>query len=512
MVPQKHFLYFAMLSCVALDSSGCGNSSGPSGSGGSSSGPTTATSSSGTGSGGEGTGGGSSASSTGTGGGAAEYVKCPIDQFPVDKQVSFDGEGGTGVLDKDMTFTKDHLYLIRGTLTVESSTPSPITLTIEAGTTLCISDGSIQAGGIRVAPTAPANLVIQGTSAEPVIITSTGGEDAFWKGIDAGPNYSVFSLANVEIYNASEGGGAGVGAIVVSNFSGMPAVTLDHVTMHRLNAGAGLLLGNRSGLTPDSHVTITSVVKDPGTSQYPIVQADPLAAGTLSPGMLDVSATAVPAAIRVLKLTRNELNDSAAWQDIGLPYLASGGDFTIRQISSSDPAPTLTLSAGVEWRFDPGYSLFVGGSGGFDPGNLVVSGSAGKPVVLTASGDTSNKSSYWGGVWFQSSGVGYGFDPAISRIDHARIEYGGASFNGIINCHDPAAPSDPRQALVLISGTNIYEGPAISNTELAHSAGDGVRARCSTLNCIDSATDYTKSGNSFTDLAGINQYGGGTCP
>jgi hypothetical protein len=520
MVQQKRSLSLAMLSCAALVSTGCGNlfgTSGTTGTGGAASTGTGDTmSSSVTGGGGAGTGGSematSSAGTTGTGGAAAEYANCPIDQFPADQQIAFDGEGTTGAIDQDTTFTKDHLYLIRGTLTVESSNQTPITLTVEAGTTLCFSDGMIQPGGIRIAPSAPANLIIQGTAAEPVILTSTGGKDAFWKGIDAGPNYSVFSFSHVEIYNASEGGGAGIGAVVVSNFPDVPAVTLNHVTMHRLRAGGGLILGNQSGLTPDSHVTIADVLKDPGPSQYPVVQVDPLAAGTLLPGMLDVSATDVPEALRVIKLTRNEINKSATWQNTGLPYLTTSGDFTVRQISSSDPPPTLTLSPGVEWRFEPGYSLRIGGSGGFDPGNLVVNGAVGKPVVLTASGDTSNASSYWGGVWFQSGAPGSGFDPAISKIDHARIEYGGASFNGMINCHDAASPSDPGRALVLISGASTYEGPAITNTELTHSAGDGVRAKCTPLDCIDSAADYTKAGNSFTAIAGVAQYGGGACP
>lgn len=520
MIHQRHFLPLAALSCAALMGAGCGNlgaSSGPGGAASTSSNPTGETSSNVSSGGGAGTGGstssvGGSAGTTGAGGGAAEYVRCPIDQFPADKQISFDGEGGTGEIDQDTTFTKDHLYLINGTLTVESSNQSPVTLTVEAGTTICISDGMIQAGGIRIAPTAKANLIIQGTTAEPVIITSTGGQEAFWKGIEAGPNYSVFSLSNVEMYNASEGGGMGIGAVVVSNYQGEPAVTLDHVTMHRLNAGAGLILGNESGLTPGSHVTIASVVKDPSTSQYPVLRVDPVAAGTLLPGMLDVSATGVAEALRVIQLTNDQLNSTVTWQDVGLPYLSAASDFTVRQLSFSDPVPTLTLSHGVEWRFGPGYSLRIGGSGGFDAGNLVVSGVAGKPVVLTAAGDTSSQSSYWGGVWFQSLGMGYGFDPAISKIDHARIEYGGASFDGMINCHDATAPSDPGDALVFISGTNTYDGPVITNTEFSHSASDGVRAKCDPLDCIGSAARYAAAGNSFKALAGVAQYGGGACP
>jgi hypothetical protein len=65
---------------------------------------------------------------------------------------------------------------------------------------------------------------------------------------------------------------------------------------------------------------------------------------------------------------------------------------------------------------------------------------------------------------------------------------------------------------VFISGTNTYDGPVITNTELSHSASDGVRAKCDPLDCIISAADYAAAGNSFKALAGVAQYGGGACP
>jgi hypothetical protein len=103
-------------------------------------------------------------------------------------------------------------------------------------------------------------------------------------------------------------------------------------------------------------------------------------------------------------------------------------------------------------------------------------------------------------------GSGSGFDPAVSKIDHARLEYGGNPFvgEGEIQCHD-TMPSTPGAGLLMIDGIGSYMGPAVTNTAFSHSAGDAVRAHCDSIDCLTSP-DYTAAGgNTFDAITGSNQ-------
>jgi hypothetical protein len=514
---RHHQLFFtvAALSGAVAFGLNCGGNGGtgtttshPSGSSGAGAGGSSTSGPGGGGAGGD----ASSSSSTGTGGSTADYVDCPTAKFPAAKQFTFGTGGDTHTLDADATWTKDNLYVVIGHLTIEG-TKSP-TLKIQAGTTVCfaVDTGTDEAGAIDLAPTAPGGLDVQGTAAEPVVLTSAGGADDWWSRITGGPNYTIFSLAHVDFYNPSIGGGDGPGAVQTLAGGTVPPVVLDHVSFHQLNAGLALDLQNGVGLSASSSVTVPGFVKNSSTMQYEVIRADPVSAASLLPGMLTVDTTKVPADLRVIRLSEYNLNDTVTWQDTGLPFY-SDSDFTIKQLTGA--SPILTLDAGVTWKFAPGVSLFVGGSGGFDTGDLIVKGSAAKPVVFTAYGATSDPANYWGGIWFESTGPGYGFDATVSKIDHARLEYGGASFEGEINCHDPdpSLSSTKEPAELMIDGIHDYDGPAITNTQFSHSAGDAVRAYCTTTDCLVSP-DYTAAaGNTFDNIKAAQQLTPlSTCP
>lgn len=492
--------------------SSSGGGSGPGGAGGSGStsdASSTTTTSSGPGS-------TSSSSSTGSGGGGAEYAACPTDQFPPTKQLTFGSGGDTHVIDADTTWTKDNLYIVVGRLLIEG--PNNPTLTVDAGVTVCFAydPGTDADGGIRLAPTDKGALQMNGTPAEPITLTSLGGIDAFWTSIDAGPNYTSLSLSYVDFYNASEGGGQGPGAIHArANAGEVPPINLDHVTMHRLNAGQALDIQNHVGLTPSSQVTVTSFT--PGASapqQYAVIQSDPVSAGSFQPGMFVVDGAGVPAELRHIRFTENNLTTSVTLRDVGLPYHTYAGDFSVYQSSSSDPIPVLTVSAGVTWKFDAQSSLLVGGPSGYS-GDLVLSGTASEPVVLSAI-DSTSSASYWGGVHFNATAaVGYGFDPSTTKIHHARLEFGGNSPSWYeINCFDPNGASYPAAGLITIRGTGAYMGPGITNTTFSHSVADGVRARASKSGDYLAAPDYTaaSAGNTFDSIAGAAQLMTSACP
>lgn len=99
------------------------------------------------------------------------------------------------------------------------------------------------------------------------------------------------------------------------------------------------------------------------------------------------------------------------WTACGSPHFVKG-DFLVEGRES----PVLTIEAGAVVRFEKDASLVVGNE---EPGGLIINGSAGKPVVLTADSSGPN-AGFWKGIRFGDTAVR---DKA--SITGARIEYAG---------------------------------------------------------------------------------------
>jgi hypothetical protein len=152
-----------------------------------------------------------------------------------------------------------------------------------------------------------------------------------------------------------------------------------------------------------------------------------------------------------------------------MPYrlpdgLAVFGDYTQNKVVD------LTINAGVTVLMEgsllignPQFQQFP------DIGNLIVKGTAQKPVVFT-SAEGSPQAGDWGSLFF----IDESFDPAVSSIDHAELRYGGATLpnNSLGSCTDGG---NSGAGLVGVDGFHMFDGPAITNSSFSHSAGDGIR-------------------------------------
>ena len=98
--------------------------------------------------------------------------------------------------------------------------------------------------------------------------------------------------------------------------------------------------------------------------------------------------------------------------------------------------PELTLAAGTEVRFGKDLGLYVGLTA---PGGLIVDGTAGSTVLLTA---TTPSAGHWQGVHLYIN--------TTSRFSHATIEYAGAGGNqgtGNLNAYGNFLSASPRPVL-----------------------------------------------------------------
>jgi hypothetical protein len=499
------FTIVTLVGAGLLACSGTSNNTGPTGTGGQTSG-TGASSSTGSsvGGGGSGTGGG-----TGAGGSGPEFLSCGN----TSGALKFGGASSNPTISQDTTWTKDKLYLVLGKLTVEGSS-APATLTVEAGTTICFGrdDTADEEGSITVGPSGAGGLVMKGTATEHIVMTSKDGFNDFYEGIHGGSGYTELSLTYVDIYNASAGFPYSVGAIETTD-PATPAVTLDHVTMHRLNAGCGVKLANTSGVTPNSGITISSYPSS-GPNQYPAVIIDPVAAGTLPSSFVTLSSPKdVPPEFQVIEFLTNEVNKTVTWHNAGLPYASIKDDFYVRRTGASGASPVLTVADGVTWMLHGQGMVYAGDTNGH-PGDIVI-GEAGGPkkTLITTRGDKTSTSGYFGTIWFQN------FDPKVSKIVNATIEYGGNGSAGVKNCHSPNYPVSPDRGMITLSGTGTYEGPAITNSKFSQTPTgftcDAILALCDGSDCIAMANDYTlgAAGNTFDHiLMGVSQQPTTKCP
>ncbi len=105
------------------------------------------------------------------------------------------------------------------------------------------------------------------------------------------------------------------------------------------------------------------------------------------------------------------------WTACGSPHFVKD-DFIVGGLNS----PVLTIEAGAVVRFEKDASLRVGE---YEPGGLVIQGTAAKPVVLTAD-SAGPKPGYWKGIHFGEAAM---LDRA--SINGARIEYAGGDYGAL---------------------------------------------------------------------------------
>lgn len=417
------------------------------------------------------------------------------------------------VLKEDTTWTADKVYLVGDDFKIEGHT-----LTVEAGTTICLYQrGKIYVGqGID-----PGEIHLNGTAEKPIVITAPPSAsdptkpDVFHRGIQF-DTYQGSTLSHVNIWYGGPGGGSASWAFELTNTAhGTPdakkPLLVDHLVVGAVQS-KGIRVGTELGIADGSAIQFTGFVtpESNGPALDATAEIEIMGSKAFAKAFTWAGAS-IPDAAKHVKLhiasSEGKVTASTELVDFGLPYLWK--NHLIMQVAGAqdDPVgPTLTIGEGVTLKMDG--VLIVGGTSGTANGNLVVAGTAAKPVVFTSTAEAPS-SGDWEGFYF----VGSHYDPAKSRIEHAQILYAGVDpTNGQqINQHVGRCGKNFVGA-VMIAGTGgvPYDGPPISNTKIAHSKSDGIVSDAN-----DSGgylkTSYAKPDVTFEDIAGKTLDDNGPC-
>ena len=339
---------------------------------------------------------------------------------------------------------------------------------------------------------------INGTADKPVIITSMPSAsdptkpDQFNGGLilDA---FQGSTVSYLDIFYGGLGGGGGGYALKVNDTAqgtGGKLLKLDHVWLDQLEV-RGVYVGAPLGIDPTSSIHVQGFAPfDPsGPALDAVAQIDFLAAKSLATALtIDVANVPADAAHITLRVSGPSVDGAAELSDLGVPY------FYHDILSVSGDAASLTLHEGVTLGLD--NVMLIGDFGGDKKGDLIVTGTAQKPVTLTSSA-AMPAAQDWGGVFFTN-----GEFTAASKIDNAKILYAGfvpPTDTSVNYCSNPATGA------VMIEGSvdgSTFPGPAITNTLIAHSAVDGIVAGAN-VSGSHVSVDYTKGNITFNDIAGV---------
>lgn len=257
-------------------------------------------------------------------------------------------------------------------------------LTLEAGSSLSFKDGA----GLYVGYYEPAKLIVQGTAEAPVVLTAAGDKVAgVWRGVSINEHAARSTIAGLVIEYA----GNDESALYVA----APDVSVTGSKIRDVK-GTGLLIADGGSLAAFSDNELKKLGSKTAIAG-PASAIGGLGAGNRFDGGAHILVRGGP------------LSKSAKWQPAGAPLLI-GGEVNI----DGDIGQTarLELAAGLELRFSEAGALVVGY---YNPGALVVQGSADAPVTFTA--HEKREAGGWGGIGVHAKGE--------ATIDQAVFEFGG---------------------------------------------------------------------------------------
>ncbi len=444
-------------------------------------------------------GGDTSSGAAGSGGGttlppAPKAILCP-ESDPIHPKLanSVDVQGVT--ITADTHWTADKIYLIQDDFKVEGHT-----LTIDAGTVICMNNqAKIYVGeGID-----PGEIHINGTSAKHVVITAfpTADDatkvDAFHGGIKF-DTYQGSSVSYLDVWYGGPGGGSASYAFELDDTAqGNDKVTpllLDHVTVGAVQS-KGFRIGTPNGVDAKSTITFTGFAahsaSDPAFDT--VTELNWYAEKSVG-NALTMYKDNIPAEVQRARLITAApplyIEHDAEITDIGLPYYYKDGSLIISGVDDDHPA-TLTIDAGITLHM--GKQLQVGDK---HEGDLVIAGTADKPVTITSAEDTPGPGD-WEGLYF----VGSFYSPTKSKVSYLKLEYAGLDLGSTSGLHVGRCGDDVGGAIQISSShTAMYDGPSITHTSVSHSMTWGIATDSGSLSGAISI-DYlaTALGNTFTD-------------
>jgi hypothetical protein len=469
----------------------------------------------GDGQGGDGQGGDQGAGGDGAGGSGGDLpapVLCP-EPNPFSPQNDNSVVISDVVLAEDTTWTADKVYLVGDDFKVKNHT-----LTVEAGTTICLyQTGRILVGeGIE-----PGEIHLDGTEENPIVITAPPSAsdptkpDVFHRGIQF-DTYMGSTISHVHVWYGGRGGGSAAWAFELTNEAHgndpTEPLLVDGLVVGEVQS-KGVKIGPELGLAEGSSIRFGGFVEpeDDAPALDAVAEINIMASASFA-AAFDASGATIPDAARHIDL-RTPGADGRIDADVevfdvdGIPYRYRNAlQMVVAGLQDDEEGATLTIHDGVTLAMDG--VLSIGGVSGTAMGNLVLAGTAERPVTITSTSDAPAAGD-WEGIYF----VGAQFDPARSRIEHAQILYGGVDgSNGQqINQHVGRCGENFVGAIMIGgSGGLPYEGPSISDTTIAHSASHGIVSDANDSGGYLS-TDYDAPDITFEDIAGSPLDNNGPC-
>jgi hypothetical protein len=391
---------------------------------------------------------------------------------------------GDVVIKEDTTWTADKIYVVYQDFKVKNHK-----LTVQPGTTICLAqEGKIIVGeGIE-----PGEIHLDGTADKPIVITSLpSASDAtkparYNKGLQM-DTYLGSTLSHVNIwFSGPGGGGASYAFELTSTAHGTPdakkGLLVDHLTVGAVQA-RGIKVGTENGIADGSAIQFTGYDEPFSTSPAPDHAFDVnLAAIASVAKAINITGAKIPDVAKHVNTytssSEGKLGSTADERrsfdvvDFGLPYEYTRTSILQIQGPQNDPTGSiLTFHEGVTWRHSG--VIIVGATSGTAQGNLVVQGTAAKPVTFTSAEAVPAKGD-WYGFYFVMDQL----DLTKTRMDQAEILFAGVDDSNPLNvsyfvnrCGDAANYTGP---IMITPKLANYEGPKLSNLHISHSASYGI--------------------------------------
>lgn len=203
---------------------------------------------------------------------------------------------------------------------------------------------------------------------------------------------------------------------------------------------------------------------------------------------------------------RSRYPESATIRAVGAPYYPEGDIYFGAASIDEATATTVTIEAGVEFRFskpDSGtrYRFLLGAeSDGERPVRLVARGTTENPIIFTSAEGTPAPGDWTGIVWMSGP-------PTGNVFDHVVVGYAGGE--SLANSHSCGARDDDGAFLIL--GWRPAEA-FITNSVFAYSATQGIVSGWDS----DEEGPNLRGNNEFVDIAGVCEvaqpFVDGRCP
>jgi len=339
-------------------------------------------------------------------------------------------------------------------------------------------------GAIRMTDS---QLVVDGTSSEPVVFEPVAGAD-YWnrirlRGSGAGPT----SIANAVLQSAGSSPTSGAAttraAITVEPNGGAPATPAITDTVIAGSNGYGMTFADTThcgGACNDNTVI---------GSRFSAVRMNGNFVGRFGTGnSLAGNNTTGTFGHDGFWVVGDVVNTTATWPRNDVPYMMHG-DFELRQSNPFDPVPIWTIEPGSELRFASDRRLRVGEG---NDGVLDAQGTSADSITFTSM-DIATPT-FWRGIDFAQGSDG-------SILDHVIVSYGGRSANtGNVNFRSGSVAtigvvalthSEDYAAVIYAGSAPMFTGPSTDRLYVRNGQASVPGAGDPSFDCVRDASAGT---------------------